>query len=140
MSRRVCKAAAINGVHDGSGILELDAGAYTVSTAGPTGVDEPDVDLVVLHLLGEELGVAGGVHDQKGGSKAGREGRGRFGDPHFSAGDFGGVTGDEMIHGLFFAEFGNRGEDAEGIAGEENNIGGVTGDAGDLGILMNSMG
>ena len=40
-----------------------------------------------------------------------------------------------MIHGLFVAEFGNGRKDAEGIASEENNIGGVTADAGDLSVL-----
>ncbi len=40
-----------------------------------------------------------------------------------------------MIHGLGLGEFGDGWEDAEGVAGEEDDVGGVVGDAGDLGVV-----
>ena len=40
-----------------------------------------------------------------------------------------------MIHRLLFAELGNGRKDAEGIAGEKDDVGGMTGDAGDEGVL-----
>ena len=97
--------AVVDALDDGAGIFELNALADAVTSLDPAGVDEPDIDLVVLHFLGEELGVARGVHDEEGSSEAGGESGGGLGNAHLGAGDLGGVAGDEVVHGLFLAEF-----------------------------------
>lgn len=40
-----------------------------------------------------------------------------------------------MIHGLRFTEFCDGREDAEGVTGEENDVGGVVCDTGDLRVV-----
>ena len=57
--------SAVDRFDDGSGVFEFDAFADAVAAFDPAGVDEPDVDLVVLHFFGEEFGVAGGVEAGK---------------------------------------------------------------------------
>ena len=40
-----------------------------------------------------------------------------------------------MIHSLCFSEFCNGGKDSKGITGEEDDVGGVVCDAGDLCVV-----
>lgn len=129
--------AVVDGVQDGAGVLER----ATLATGGgasadPSGVEEPGVDLVLLHLLGEHVSVAHGVQSQEGLSEARRESSLGLGDTVLSTGHLGGVTRDEVEHGLLGGELGDGGQDTAGITGEENDVGGVVvADAGELGVL-----
>ncbi len=68
--------------------------------------------------------------------EAGGEGGLGFRDPDFSTGHFGGVAADEVVHGLFGGEFGDWRQNAAGVAGEENDVGGVVvRDARDFGVF-----
>lgn len=53
--------AGVDGVDDGAGVFEGATFAGAVLAAGPAGVDEPAVDVVLGHALGEHLGVATGL-------------------------------------------------------------------------------
>jgi hypothetical protein len=63
----VGELAAVDGVEDGTGVLERATLAASGGTGtDPTGVEEPGVGLVLLDLLGEHGGVAHGVESQEG--------------------------------------------------------------------------
>lgn len=129
--------AVVDGVQDGTGVLERATLAASGGTgADPAGVQEPGVDLVLLDLLGQHVGVAHGVKSQEGLSEARREGSLGLSDTILSTGHLGGVTGDEVEHGLLGGELGDGGQDTAGITGEQDDVGGVVvGDAGNLGVL-----
>ena len=130
-ARRVGEFTAVDGVQYGARVFEFDAFAGAVGATCPAGVDEPDVDVVFFDFFGEQFGVFGGMPNHEGRAEAGGEGGGRFGDAHFRARDFGGVAGDEVEHGLFGGEFGDGRQYAEGVAGEEDDVGGLACGAGD---------
>jgi hypothetical protein len=127
----------VDGVEDSTGVLEratLAAGGGT--SANPAGVQKPGVDLVLLHLLGQHAGVAHGVQGQEGLSEARRESSLGLGNTVLGTSHLGGVAGDEVEHGLLGGELGDGGQDTAGIAGEQNDVGGVVvALAGDLGVL-----
>lgn len=127
----------MDGIEDGASVLEratLSAGGG--ASANPTGVQEPGVDLVLLHLVGEHVSVAHGVESQEGLSEARRESSLGLGDTVLGTGHLGGVAGDEVEHGLLGGELGDGGQDTAGIAGEQDDVGGVVvALAGNLGIL-----
>lgn len=133
----VCELAAVDGVENGTSVLEratLAAGGGAGSD--PTGVEEPCVGLVLLDLLGQHLCVAHGVEGKEGLSEARGEGGLGLGDTVFGAGHLGGVTGDEVEHGLLGVELGDWWENTTSITGEEDDVSGVAGgDARNLGIL-----
>lgn len=127
----------MDGVEDGAGVLEratLAAGRGAGSD--PAGVEEPGVGLVLGDLLREHLGVAHGVEGEEGLGEARGEGGLGLRDAVLGTGHLGGVAGDEVEHGLLGGELGDWGQDTAGVAGEEDDVGGVAvGDAGDLGVL-----
>lgn len=129
--------AVVDGVQNGTGVLERATLAASGGTgANPAGVQEPGVDLVLLDLLGQHVRVAHGVKSQEGLSEARREGSLGLSDTVLSTGHLGGVTGDEVEHGLLGGELGDRGQDTAGITGEQDDVGGVVvGHAGNLGVL-----
>jgi len=58
------EGAVVHSVDDGTGETELHAAtALAEATTRPTGVDEPDVGVELLHVAGEEFTVNSGVHD-----------------------------------------------------------------------------
>lgn len=126
----------MDGVEDGTSVLEGAALAALGETgANPAGVEEPGVGVVVLDLLGEHLGVAHGVESKEGLGEAGGEGSLGLENAVLSTGHLGGVTGDEVEHGLGRVELGDGRENTAGVAGEEDNVLGVVGrQAGDLGV------
>ena len=65
------------------------------------------------------------MQSEEGSSKAGREGGLRLGDSSLSARNLGGVSRQEVVHGLLRRQDGHRGQHAEGIAGEEEDSCGV---------------
>jgi len=129
--------AAVDGVEDGAGVLEratLAAGGG--AGADPAGVEQPSVGLVLRDLVREHAGVAHGVQGEEGLSEAGGEGGLGLGHAVLSASHLGGVTGDEVEHGLLGRELGDWRENTAGVAGEEDDVRGVlVGHAWDLGVL-----
>jgi hypothetical protein len=77
--------------------------------ASPASVDEPAVDLVLVHALGEHAGVAAGVEDNEGLAVAGGEGGRGLDNAVLGTGGLGGVTRDEVVLGLLRGEARDRG-------------------------------
>ena len=119
-------------VDDRARVLELDALADAVRAAGPAGVHEPDPRVVLAHLLGEQLGVLARVPDEERPAEARRERRLRLLHAHLGARDLRGVAADEVIHRLRRRERADRRQHAERVAGEEDDVVRMAGDAGNL--------
>lgn len=126
----------VDGVEDGTSVLERAAlAALGVAGTDPTGIEEPGVGLVLLNLLGQHLGVLHGVKSQERLGEAGGEGRLGLGDTVLSTGHLGGVSRDEVEHGLGAVELGDRRQNTTGIAGQQDDVARVAlGQAGDLGV------
>jgi hypothetical protein len=133
----VGELARVDGVEDGAGVLERATLAVVLDTGtGPAGVEEPGVGVVRGNLLCKHGGVLHWVEGQEGLGEARGEGGLGLGDTLFGTGHLGGVTRDEVVHGLLGAELGDGREDTTGVACEKNDVGGVAaGDAGNLGVL-----
>jgi len=133
----LCQLAAVDGVENGAGVFERAALATGGGTSSdPTGVEQPGVDLVLLHLLGKHGGVLHWVKGEERLGEAGREGGLWLSDTYLGTGHLGGVTGDEVEHGLLWAELGDWWKNTTSVAGEENDVGWVAiGDARNLGVL-----
>ena len=116
-------------------MLELDAFSRTISAFDPASVNEPYVDLMILHFLGEELGVAGRVKHEEWRTEASRESGGWFGNAHLGSSNLRGVAGNEVIHSLLFAKLGDGWKNAEGIASEEDDIGRMSRDTGNESVV-----
>lgn len=117
----------MDSIEDSTGVLEWAALA-TLSDTGtdPSGVEEPGVGLVSLHLLGEHLCVAHWVKSQEWLSEAGREGGLWLGDTFLGSSHLGGVARDEVEHGLGGVELGDWRENPASVASEENDVLGVS--------------
>lgn len=126
----------MDGVEDGTGVLEgASLAALGETGTDPTGVEEPGVGLVCLNLVGKHLGVLHGVQSKEGLSEAAGEGSLGLGDAVLSTGHLGGVTRDEVEHGLGAVKFGDRRQDTAGVASEEDDVGGRVGrEARNLGV------
>ena len=63
----LCELARVHGVDDATGVLEWASFASAELARGPSGVDEPTIDLVSRHALREHFGVAARLerHEQK---------------------------------------------------------------------------
>lgn len=85
--------------------------AVAVATAGPSGIDEPDVGAVFVDLIEEEVGVDLGLEGQEGLTEACGEGGSGFLDSLFGSCDLGSVSGVEVVDGLFGGQFGDGGKD-----------------------------
>jgi hypothetical protein len=76
------------------------------------------------------------VKGEEGLGEAGGEGSLRLGDALLGTSHLGGVAGDEVEHDLLGVELTDGWEDTTGVAGEENDVGGVVGgNTWDLGVL-----
>jgi len=133
----VGKLTGVDGVEDGASVLERATLAVVLDTStGPAGVEEPGVGVVRCDLLRKHGGVLHGVESQEGLGEARGEGCLGLGDTLFGTGHLGGVTRDEVVHGLLGAELGDGREDTTGVACKENDVGRVAaGNARDLGVL-----
>lgn len=131
------KLAAVDGVEDGTSVLQratLAAGGG--ASADPAGVEQPSIGLVLLDPVRKHLCIAHGVQGQEGLSEARREGCLRLCDTVLGTSHFGGVTRDEVEHGLLGRELGDRRQHTASITGEEDDVRGmVVAQAGDLGVL-----
>ena len=133
----VGELARVDGVEDGASVLERATLAVVLDTStGPAGVEEPGVGVVRGNLLRKHGGVLHGVESQEGlGEARGESGLG-LGDTLLGTGHLGGVTGDEVVHGLGGGELGDGGKDTTGVACEEDDVLRVAvGNARDLGVL-----
>ena len=127
----------MDGVEDGASVLERATLAVVLDTStGPAGVEEPGVGVVRGNLLRKHGGVLHGVESQEGlGEARGESGLG-LGDTLLGTGHLGGVTGDEVVHGLGGGELGDWRKNTTGVACEEDDVLGVAvGNARDLGVL-----
>jgi len=102
----------------------------------PAGVEQPSIGLVLLDLLGKHLRIAHGVQGQERlGEARGKGGLG-LGNALLGSSHLGGVTGDEVVHGLLLVQLGDGRQHAAGVAGEQHDVLRVlVRDARDLGVL-----
>lgn len=115
----------MDGVENGTGVLEgAPLAALAVAGADPAGVEEPGVGLVLVDLVGKHLGVSHGVEGKEGLGEAAGEGGLGLGDAVLGAGHLGGISGDEVEHGLGTVQLGDGGQDTTGVAREEDDVGG----------------
>jgi hypothetical protein len=133
----VGELAGVDGVEDGASVLERATLAIVLDTStGPAGVEEPGVGVVRGNLLREHGGVLHGVKSQERLSEARGESGLGLSDTLLGTGHLGGVTGDEVVHGLGGGELGDGRKDTTGVACEKDDVLGVAvGDARDLGVL-----
>ena len=89
------------------GMLDADAFADPVSAALPAGVDQKNPGLMAGYFFFQQVGVSHGMQRKKGRTETGGKRGLRFGDSPFGTGQFGGIAGKEIIHGLFRRKFGN---------------------------------
>jgi len=64
----------VDGIDDSASVFERASFACAEFATCPAGVDEPAVDFMFRHAVGEHLGVASGVEDDERRAVAGREG------------------------------------------------------------------
>lgn len=62
----LCERSIVDSIDDSSGVLERTSFAGTELSTSPTSVDQPTVDIVLLHSLGKHLGVSTGVENNEG--------------------------------------------------------------------------
>ena len=77
---------------------------------------------MLVHLLGEQVGVDAGVHGHERLTEASREGRLGFLHADFGTRHLGGVAGDEVVGSLGRRQAGDGGKNPEGIAGQEDDV------------------
>lgn len=126
--------AAVDGVENGTGVLERATLGDARLATDPAGVDQPGIGLVLGHLFGQHGRVALGMEHEEWRAKAGGEGGLGLGNAIFGAGDLGRVARDEVVHGLLGCELGDRRKDAKGVAGQEDDVLGMAAHARNLGI------
>lgn len=129
------QGTVVDGVDDGSGVLERASLSGTELSSGPTSVDQPTIDLVLGHPLFQHLGVMGRVESQEGGTVTGREDRRGLRDTILGTGGLGGVTSQEVVVGLFRSQLGDGRQDTEGVAAQHDDVARLSlSDTRDLGI------
>ena len=111
-------SAAQDCVDDAAGILDGNALAGAI----PAGVDQVSLGAGLLHLLDQLLSVLGGMQLQEGLAEAGREGRGGLGDAALGAGQLRGEAGQEVVLGLLGGQDADRGQNAERISRQEDDV------------------
>ena len=94
--------------------------------AAPSGIHEPALDAVPRDLLTQERGVRVRIEREERGAEAGRERRLGLCHAALRAGDLRGIPGQEVIHGLRRRKARDRRHDPIRIAGEEEDVRGVT--------------
>ena len=106
----------------------------SVLSVNPTGVDHPDVTVVLLDLFGQHFSVETWVSDQERLSVASRENWFRLNDSNFGTSHLTGVTGNEVVHGLLTVELGHWWEHSVSITSQEDDVLWVSSDRWDLGV------
>mmetsp|Transcript_2691 Transcript_2691/g.7620 ORF Transcript_2691/g.7620 Transcript_2691/m.7620 type:complete len:286 (-) Transcript_2691:1238-2095(-) len=131
----VSQLTGVDGVNDGTGVLDGHPAPHAVAPTCPAGVHQPHIGAVGLELLCQHAGVLHGVPHKERPSKAGGKGGLGFRDAHLCPGDLCGVATHKVIHCLLCRQLAHRGEDTKGIAGEHDNVLGVGAHAGDQSVV-----
>ena len=126
----------MDSIKDSTSVLERATLATSGSTStNPSGVEQPGVGLVCLDLFSKHASVAHGVKSKERLSEARGEGSLGLGNTVLSTSHLGGVTGDEVEHGLLSGKLGDRGKDTTSVASQEDDVLRVAiTDAGQLGV------
>ena len=97
--------------------------ADAILAAGPAGVDQPAIDIVLGDQLTQHVAVDGGIERQERRAEAGREFRLRLvAEAALGARDLRGVAGEEVIHRLRRRQLGDRRQHAEGVGGQHHHV------------------
>ena len=127
LQRSLLDGAVQNSVDAGTGHGDIHALAHSVAATSPAGVQQVHLGAMAVELLTEQLGVHDGVHGHESSSETGGEvGHGLL-NATLGSSDLGGVSAEEVVHGLLGGELGDGRQHAVGIAGEEDDSLGVTG-------------
>ena len=110
--------------------LDRHAAADAVDAAGPAGVHQPAVDLVLGDVVAQQVAVFRRRTRQERRAEAGREFRLDADQALLGAGDLRGVAGQEVIHRLRRRQLGDRRHHAIGVGGQEDDVLRMTGAAG----------
>ena len=110
-----------------AGRLDRHTAADAVDAAGPAGVDQPDVDIVLLDVVAQQVGIDRRIARQERRAEAGREFRLHAHKTLLGTGHLGGVTRQEVVHRLGRRQLGNRRHDAEGVGRQEDDVLRMTG-------------
>ena len=108
--------------------------ADAVFSAGPTGVDQPAIDMMLGDEIAQQIAIDRGMRGHERRTKTRRERRFRVFQATLGAGHLGCVAREEVIHGLRWIKLGNRRQHAPGIAGQHDDILGNAGTACHRGI------
>jgi len=122
----------MDGVNDSASLRQAHAMADTGAATYPTSVYKPDLGLMLCTLFCKHLSVNVRVQGKESFAVACREGQLRLSNANFSSGDLGGVARDEMVHGLLWVQLGYGWQYTICVAGEEDNVLGVTTDGWNL--------
>mmetsp|Transcript_67787 Transcript_67787/g.78764 ORF Transcript_67787/g.78764 Transcript_67787/m.78764 type:complete len:216 (+) Transcript_67787:154-801(+) len=114
--------SAMDSIDDCSCDFKVHSLSDAVFTTTPASVDQPSMGSVLLHFISKHLSIDNRMKRQEGFSEASREGHLWLFNADFGTSNFSGVSGDEMIHGLFVGQFRHWRKDTEGIAGKEDDI------------------
>lgn len=117
----VVELAVQGGGDHGPCVFQVHAAADAVGAAGPARIDQVDLGVVLFDAFAEHAGVNIRRQGHKGFAEEGREGRNRFGNALFRAGDFRRESRDEVVHRRFFTEPRNGRQDAEAVGREEDD-------------------
>ena len=85
---------------------------------------------MLADLLLQHVSIDDGVQGHEGRAEAGAEGRLGLDDAAFGAGHLGRVAGQEVVGGLLGGQLGDRGQHAERVGGEHNDMPRMTAHAG----------
>ncbi len=124
----------MDGIDDGSGVLDADSLADTVLSVDPSGVDEPNIGLVLLDLLLKHFCIDIWMSDQEGLTETSREGRGDSVLTGNNSGHLGSVATDEVVHSLGAVKLGDWRKDTVCIRGQEDDVLWMTSDCRDLSV------
>ncbi len=102
--------------------LDRHAAADAVDAASPTGVHQPDIDIVLGDIFLQQVGIDRRMTRQERRAEAGREFRLDADQTFLGARDLRGVAGQEVIHRLCRRQLGDRWHHAIGVRRQEDNI------------------
>ena len=109
-------------IDHGSCVGNGDALTHTVGPSGPARVDQPHGRAMFFETLPQKLRIAIRMQRHERSAIAGTEYRRGLGHSLLGAGNPGGITGNEMIHGLGCGKPGNRWQHTKGIGGKKQDF------------------
>ena len=125
----------MHSIDDTTSIFERATFSVTKLAANPTGIDQPAVDVVLGHTLGQHLSITAWMKNNEWSTVAGGEGGDGFQDAVLGTRSLRSVTSQEVITGLCWSETGDGRENTKGVASKHDNVARLAiDDAGNLGI------